>query len=146
MITEFHRLVLVKIRKPPENVINEDIQWFCQTLGLFGLRDRNSSCFRVFIELLKASKGNYPLSSDEIAYKLDLSRGTVVHHLTKLIESGLVSIEDGKYILRVSNLQEVVAEIEKDTKRVFENLKEIARDIDEDLGLIARKKKSSEVI
>ncbi len=139
MIHTFTKVTIVKIRKPQSKVLNDDLQWFCQTLGLFGLRDKNSSCFRVFIELLKAAKGNYPLTSDELAYRCELSRGTVVHHLTKLIASGLVSIEDNKYILRVSNLEELVSEIEKDTKRVFEGLYDIAKDIDDQMGLETRR-------
>ena len=146
MIHEFRKIMIVKLKKPSSSAMNADIQWFCQTLGLFGMRDKNSSCFRIFIELLKAAKGNYPLASDDLAYKLDLSRGTVIHHLQRLIESGLVSIEDGKYVLRVSNLEDLVAEIKKDTERVFGDLKEMAKDIDKDLGLSRRKEKNKEVI
>jgi len=146
MIHEFRRIMIVKLKKPSSNAMNADIQWFCQTLGLFGMRDKNSSCFRIFIELLKAAKGNYPLASDDLAYKLDLSRGTVIHHLQRLIESGLVSIEDGKYILRVSNLEDLVSEIKKDTERVFGDLREMAKEIDFDLGLARRKEKNKEIV
>ena len=138
MIHGFTKVTIVRIRKPQAKVLNDDLQWFCQTLGLFGLRDKNSSCFRVFIELLKAAKGDYPLTSDEIAHRCGLSRGTVIHHLTKLISSGLVTIEDNKYILRVSNLEELVREIKADTERVFEGLYDIAKDIDDKLGLERR--------
>jgi len=129
------RITIVKYRKPLKKNINEDLQWFGSSLGLFNLRDRNSSCFRIFIELVKSSRKKKPLSSDELAYKTGLSRGTVIHHLNKLIGSGMVVSEKNKYILRVENLKVLVDEIEKDIKRACSDLKEIAKNIDEELGL-----------
>ncbi|MBW2987041.1 helix-turn-helix domain-containing protein [Candidatus Woesearchaeota archaeon] len=146
MITEFKKLTIVKIRKPAKKLINKDLQWFCQSLGLFSARDKNSSCFRIFIELLKAAKQHRPISSDELAYRLNLSRGTVVHHLTNLISSGLIVVEKGKYILRVSNLEELIDEIRRDTDNVFLNLKAIARDIDTELGMEKRDYETTEIV
>ena len=88
----------------------------------------------IFIELLKSAKKKEPLSSDEIAEKLSLSRGTVIHHLNKLMESGLVLYEKKRYILRVENLSILVEEIEKDIRRTCDNLKKVAMDIDHMLG------------
>lgn len=138
MIHEFRKVTIVSIRKPSRKVVNADLQWFCSSLGLFGLRDKNSSCFRIFIELLKASKTKKPLTSDELAFRLGLTRGTVVHHLNKLINSGFVIVDGNKYILRVSNLEELVDVIAKDTKSIFSNLKDVAKDLDEQLGLEKR--------
>jgi len=129
------RITIVRYSKPLKKSINEDLQWFGSSLGLFNLRDRNSSCFRIFIELVKSSRKKKPLSSDELAYKTGLSRGTVIHHLNKLIGSGMVVSEKNKYILRVENLKVLVDEIEKDIKRACSDLKEIAKNIDEELGL-----------
>src|SRR3989344_7938323 len=80
------RITIVKIQKPMRQNINEELQWFGNSLGLFGLRDKDQSCFRIFIELLQATKSKEGLTSDEIAYKLDLSRGTVMHHVNKMID------------------------------------------------------------
>jgi len=138
MHTEFRRVTIVKIRKPAQKIVNQDLQWFCSTLGLFSLRDKNSSCFRIFVELLKSAKQSRPISSDEIGYKLGLTRGTVVHHLNRLIDSGMIINEGNGYTLRVNNLEELVDEIKKDTDRVFDNLKSVAQDLDNDLGFEKR--------
>jgi predicted transcriptional regulator len=139
MIHEFTKLTIVRITKPAQttvqNAVNDDLKWLGSSLGLFSLRDKNSSCFRVFIELLKAAKVNHPMSSDEISLRTKLSRGTVVFHLDKLISSGLVTIENSKYILRLAKLESLVDQLKSDTEKVFTNLKEIARDIDSELGL-----------
>ena len=75
------------------------------------------------------------MSSDELAYRLGLSRGTVVHHLHKLLDSGIVVPTERGYILRVNNLQNLIDEVEKDTIRAITDLKKMAKEIDEGLGL-----------
>ena len=132
---EHQKITIIKFRKPLKKDINEELQWLGSSLGLFNLRDRDSSCFRIFIELVKSSRKKKPLSSDELAYKTGLSRGTIIHHLNKLIGSGIVVNEKSKYILRVENLKVLVDEIEKDVQRACSDLKEIAKNIDEELGL-----------
>jgi len=143
MKTEFEKITLQKVRKPSEQNLNADMQWFSNTLGLFTERDKEKSCFRVFIELIKAARKKRGLTSDEIALKSNLSRATVIHHLNKLIESGLVSSKNNYYFLRTNNLEELVDEIKKDTLRVFQDLKIMAEDIDSQLGMISRKDNST---
>lgn len=129
------KITIVNIRKPSQHNLNQELQWLGTSLGLFNLRDKDKSTFRVFIELLKSTKGDKPLTSDELSARLDLSRGTIIHHINKLMESGLVIHERNKYILRVENLKSLIEEVEKDIKRACDDLKEVAKEIDERLGL-----------
>jgi len=128
------KITIVKIRRAPEGNINRELQWLGNSLGLFGLRDRDSSCFRVFITIVKRAKRNETISSDEIAERLNLSRGTVVHHLNKLMSSGIVIKDTGGYILRENNLLRVVKDVQRDVQNMFTELEEVAKDIDEKLG------------
>ncbi len=128
------KITIIKIRKPKPH-INEELQWFGTSLGLFNLRDKDKSCFRIFIELLKNAKKEKPLTSDELAFKLNLSRGTVVHHLNKLREAGLVVYTNKGYALRVSNLKTLIDELERDLMRTCNDLKKIANDIDRKINL-----------
>ncbi len=130
-----HRITIVSVSKPVRQNINDELQWFGSSLGLFGLRDKDKSCFRIFIELLKSTKAKKPMTSDEIAHNLHLSRGTVVHHLNKLMEAGIVVNYHNKYLLRVENLGALIEELRKDIKRTIDDLGEIAEDIDKLLGL-----------
>jgi len=129
------RITIMSIRKPVQKNVNQELQWLGSSLGLFNLRDKDKSCFRVFIELIKNAKLGKPLSSDEIAYSLGLSRGTVVHHLNKLLDSGIVVEAERGYILRVSNLRGLIGEVEKDLERTLDELREMAEEIDSSLGL-----------
>ena len=135
MFIHRQRITIIKHRKPSDKDLNKQLQWLGSSLGLFNLRDKDKSCFRIFIELIKASKQKIPLTSDELAARSNLSRGTVVHHLNKMMRAGLVVSHKNKYLLRVENLETLVAEIQKDIKRTMNDLKEIAEQIDKELGL-----------
>lgn len=140
------KITVIKLRKTAEKDVNKDLQWFAESLGLFSERDKEKSCFRVFLELIKASRRGKALSSDEIAIRANLSRATVVHHLHKLTESGLINHYQNRYLLRVDNLENLVLEIKKDLMRTFEDLQDIAKDLDEELGLIKRSKTKTSTI
>ena len=128
------KLTIIKVRRNPQDNINKELQWLGNSLGLFSVRDKDSSCFRVFITLVRKAKRNEAVSSDDIAERLHLTRGTVVHHLTKLMDSGLVIREKEGYLLRESNLQHVVKNIQRDVRALFLEMEEVAKDIDESLG------------
>lgn len=135
MFIKISKITITRLRKPENHNINHELQWFGDSLGLFGLRDKDKSCFRVFIELLKSAKKNEGLTSDEIAFKLSLTRGTVVHHINKLMEAGIVINKNNKYFLRVENLKELVKALKTDIEKSFNELEGMANEIDNVLGL-----------
>lgn len=131
MIHSFKRITIVSIRRPGPKTLNQEIQQFSNSLGLFNLRDKEKSCYRIFIELMKSAKSDKPLSSDELAYKLNLTRGTVVHHLNRLMDSGMAVAHRNKYMLRTKNLAELIEKLDKDTKEFFKEIRKLAKEIDE---------------
>ncbi len=124
------KITLIKIRGSGGRNLNENLQWLGASLGLFNLRDKDKSCFRLFIELLRAAKKREPISSDDLADRLKLSRGTVIHHINKLMNAGIVVPEGNQYVLRVDTLAGTIKEIEKDTKRLLEDIQDVAKDLD----------------
>ena len=116
----FTRITIIRSSKPAKDDINRQLQWFGGTLGLFNLRDKDKSCFRVFITLLQGLKENKKMTSDEIAMRTRLSRGTVVHHLNKLMDSGIVVNQRNKYSLRMDNLEEMVEHIKRDADEAWQ--------------------------
>ena len=75
------KYTIIKVRKTNYSDVNSDLQWIGNSFGLFGNRDKDSSCFRIFIKLYRNARQSKYLSSDDIAEGLNLSRATVVHHL-----------------------------------------------------------------
>ncbi len=134
MIVRRQRITIIRASLPRKREINDEIMWLGKSLGLFSERDSESSLYRVFVELIKSSRSG-AISSDELAYRLGLSRGTVVHHLNKLLESGMIVREGRGYLLRDANLEALVDELRKDLRRTMDTLKEIARQIDDELGI-----------
>lgn len=124
------RITIIQTSKPVKHDLNQELQWFAHTLGLFGERDKDKSCFRLFLELLKAIKEQKSLSSDELAEKTRLSRGTVVHHLNELMRKGVVIPSGKKYVLREENLHSLIEDIKKDFDRMFKELEKSAEMID----------------
>jgi len=129
------KITIINITPPKIEDVNHDLQYFGTSLGLFGLRDKDRSCYRVFVELLKAAKMKAGLTSDELAFCLDLSRGTVVHHLNKLMDAGICIRSRGRYFLREDNLQVVVEELKKDLDENMKNLMHVAKEIDQWMGI-----------
>ncbi|HLC56365.1 MAG TPA: winged helix-turn-helix domain-containing protein [Candidatus Nanoarchaeia archaeon] len=135
MTTYFRRVTIVKVSKPKQVDVNEGLQWLSNSLGLFGTRDKDKSSFRIFIELLKVAKIGKGLSSDQLAERANLTRGTIIHHLNNLIEQGIVICKDNKYYLRVNNLEELIKNLRSDIDEVFNELKEMAEELDKELNL-----------
>jgi len=136
----FTRITIIRIRKPDieqnkEHSVNSELQFLGESLGLFNERDKDKSCFRIFIVMLKALKNGHHLTSDEIAERTNLTRGTVIHHLTRLMESGIVVSQKNYYMLAVDNMEELVDLVKSNLVKTFDNLKPVARSIDKKLEL-----------
>lgn len=129
------KITILQIRKPLRTTLNEELQWFGSSLGLFNLRDRDKSCFRVFIELLKAAKAGTPVSSDQLAERLGLTRATVIHHISTLMEKGIVISHGRGYMLREANLKLLVEDLKQDMNRTYDEIAKVAEDLDGFLGL-----------
>lgn len=129
------RITIISIAKPKQIDVNEELQWMGDSLGLFHLRDKDKSCFRIFVEVIKAAKEDKPLSSDEIAEKTGITRGTAVHHLNKMMESGLILQQKNRYFLRDPNLEILLEDLKRDFETVYEELKKTAKEIDRMLGM-----------
>ncbi|MEM1582044.1 MAG: helix-turn-helix domain-containing protein [Candidatus Bathyarchaeia archaeon] len=116
----------------------KDLEWICKSLGFLEPRDRKKTAFRIFKALLEATRENKGLTSDELAAELSLTRGTMVHHLNRMIKSGLVIYHEGTYKLRGRSLKSTIEETHRDINRIFENLYKIAESIDRAYNLFSR--------
>ncbi len=132
------KITIIHSRKPTSKDVNKDLQWFSNSLGLLTDRDKEKSCFRIFIVLLRALKNNELLSSDEIAERSNLTRATVIHHMQNLINKGIVISRANKYFLREDNLEDLIYELKNDLLKSFEELEKMAKYLDKELGLVRR--------
>lgn len=129
---------ILAVRTLPTVDAEKDLEWICRGFGFLEPRDRKKTAYRIFKAIVEAARCNDGLSSDELAEKLALTRGTVVHHLNKMIKSGLVIHHEGQYKLRGRSLKRTIEEAQRDVNRVFEDLYKVAETIDQTLGLLSR--------
>lgn len=131
----FRKITIINVRQAPTNDVNEQLQIIGGTLGLFSLRDKDKSCFRIFITLLHSLRHGHGLSSDEIALLTGLSRGTVVFHLNKLMASGIVEPDHGRYLFTFDSIEELVERVEQNVHKTLAELKDTAKGVDQQLNL-----------
>ena len=129
------QITLKKVRSPAPGSLDEDIDYLCKSLGYFSQRDKYDTAGKIFRLLVKeACDSEKCLTSDEIANKINLTRGAVVHHLNNFMSVGIVIKEHNRYRLRSTSLQKSLEEIEDDIHRIMEQMIKIAVEIDERLG------------
>ena len=128
-------LIIKNLKPLPERDMKKDLEWFCDSFGIIGERDKEKTGFKIFKIILNSTKEGDPLKINDITVKTKLSRTTVIHHLKRMEESGLVIEKKRNYELRMECLHKVVDEIENDILRSLKEIKQIAKDIDEDLEI-----------
>jgi len=135
MLLMTQHIIIKKINSPAPGNINDDIDFICKSLGYFSPRDKQDTAGKIFRLLVKnACQPGTCLTSDEIAEKLNLTRGAIVHHLNNFISAGLVIKERNKYRLRSPSLQKSIEEIKEDIDRIIDEVLKIASEIDQKLG------------
>ena len=130
--------MIIDVKMPSTTDLGSDVEWFCKCFGFLESRDKEKTAWKIFKALLEVTKEGKGLSSDELAEKVGLTRGTMVHHLNKLTKSGLVIRREGRYELRGRSLQRTVREIKRDIERIFENVEQVAEGVDKNLDLTYR--------
>lgn len=128
------RVTIINVEAPENADLNAELQWLGATLGLFGRRDKDSSCFRIFITLVRAAQHEKTLSSDQIAQHCKLSRGTVVHHLNRLRDTGLIQPATQGYRLSATSMEESLNQLENELQDMISLMRAVAKDIDKKLS------------
>ena len=132
----YKKITIIQLdTEPPVANIDQELQFLGTSLGLFGMRDKDRSLYRIFIALVRALKSKQELTSDELAYQLELTRGTVVHHLNNLLSSGIVIEKNNRYKMRSEKLSELLKNMKSDVEKTYDELISVAEHIDEKLGL-----------
>jgi predicted transcriptional regulator len=132
-------IIIRKIRSPAPGNLDADIDYVCKSLGYFSKRDKQDTAGKIFRLLVKeACEPEECLTSDEIAERLDLTRGAIIHHLNNFILAGIAIKENNRYRLRSASIQKSLEEIKTDIERIMDQMIKIASEIDEQLGLYYR--------
>lgn len=129
------KVTIVRERVRSQHSVNDLLLLLGQSLGLFSLRDKDKSCYRIFITLVKALKARVELTSDELAHQTGLTRGTVIHHLNRLMEAGIVTNYKNKYFIDYPSLEALVEDMRKTVNNALDDISSMAKRIDEVLNI-----------
>jgi predicted transcriptional regulator len=132
------------VRKLSTIDFEKDLEWICRSFAFMEPRDKRKTAYNIFRAIVETARTNEGLSSDQLAEKLALSRGTMIHHLKKMMKSGLVIRHENQYKLRDRSLKSTIEEVQRDINRIFEDLQNVAETIDDTLGLLSRRGRGGE--
>lgn len=131
-------ILIRRIEIPEAGTVESDIDWLARSLGFASPRDREETALKVFHLIVEGAVHRAGLTSEQLALELDLTRAAVLHHVKNYIAAGLIRQDRTLYTLRTRSLLRTIEEVELDTQRIFSDLKKIAREVDERLGLVTR--------
>jgi len=135
MLQSLKQFIIRKLREPTEKQLDKDIEWICNSFGFITPRDQDKTAFIILKALIKSAKENKGLTSEELAELVEPTIGSVIYHLKKLMKAGLVVKLDSTYELRINSLLATIEEIEKEISLTLADIKQIAVDIDNKVGL-----------
>lgn len=124
-------ITIIHRERPYSDELEENIQWLLSSLGV-----ADAMLERYARILTHIAKNN--LNATELAEILGDPRTSVSYHVSKLVDMGLITREGRSYRLRATTFLRSIEEMERDVIRMFEDLKKVARTIDEKMGLPRR--------
>jgi len=127
-------ITLRNIQKPYEKNIKRDIFWICDSFGFANGRDIDSMSKRTLLILLNRLRDEIGISSDRIAQDLGVSPSRVNYHIRSLMEAGLLYRNRKLIFLRQPSLKSAIEEMRKDANRIFDELSEVAEEVDAAFG------------
>ena len=130
-------LTVVRARPRPPRAPGDEgdaLEIFCRRLQIISRRDMDGTVTVVFRSMLMQGRIR-PVGSSELAEMTRLNRVTIIHHLQRLEQMGLVEHTERKYRLRVHDLSEAVEQMREEMMRSFEEAESLATQLDKQMGM-----------
>lgn len=118
------------IEKPDLNDAEGIIRWFCNVFGLSNPEAENPVEEQILKTFVAAARDGKGLSSSELDLESKLARSTVIYHLNRFRDAGLLVKRGRKYYLRAGEMEKVIQEIGYDLERELRGLIDTARRLD----------------
>lgn len=129
------QIILNRLSAPAQKRLNEDVEWLCRSMGLVKGRDTDETALRLFRAVLFSLAEHRRLTSDGLAEELRIKRAVVNYHLRQFIDAGLLTREKYHLLLRGGSMRRTLLEVKRDADRIFDDLFEIAAEVDAALGI-----------
>lgn len=113
---------------------DEELARLCRLLHIASQRDTEGTVVQVVRILVE--KGREPVGSSDLSKETGINRVTVLHHLKRLAEAGVVEKRESQYMFAYDNFEDMVQMMREETVRMFEEMEQIAKKIDDDFNLV----------
>jgi predicted transcriptional regulator len=131
-----HRILITRLDRAPVPDRHHDLAWLCTSIGLSSGRDTEYIALQVvqaLIERIAGEENGVPV--ELIAADLGIAPARVNHHLRHLVDAGIVFRRNRRIFLRGGSLYATVRELRRDVNRVFDDIEESARELDDLYGI-----------
>lgn len=118
------------IEKPDQNDAEGIIRWYCDVFGLSNPDAENPIEEQILKSFVEAARDGKGLSSSEMDLETKLARSTVIYHLNRFRDAGLIVKRGRKYFLRAAKMEGVIQEIGYDLERELRGLVDNAKRLD----------------
>ncbi|MGC8586301.1 MAG: hypothetical protein ACP5K5_02015 [Candidatus Micrarchaeia archaeon] len=129
------KIVIKSIERPRAETPDALIKWFC---NVFDLDDEIEA--EMLKRFIKAASANRGISSSEFKFG-SVARSTVIYHLNRFIDAGLVVRKGRKYIFRGSNMSSLIEEMEYDINREMQRMLDFAKELDRQMSRSKQQKR-----
>ncbi len=133
--SDMSELKIKKINKPKKGDVEEDIGWFCSSLGLCSGRDTEFTSTRIITDILNKIAEDERVFSESIARDVGITQGLVNHHLRNLINAGVLVREKKQISIKGGSLKQAIKEMRRKALNMLEDIEEMAEEIDNELGI-----------
>ncbi|MCL5404439.1 MAG: hypothetical protein M1125_01185 [Candidatus Marsarchaeota archaeon] len=124
-------IVIRSVEKRRSTNPAEFVRWMCEVFDLANTDDNGKAIEQEILEkLIIASRLNTGISSSEIKPSSNVARSTIIYHLNRLIDTGLVVKRGRKYYLRGADMTSAIKEVEYDIEREMSSLLDAASEFD----------------
>ena len=110
--------------------IDSELASLCKMMRIMSDRDTDGTLPQVLKIMMVEGRGK-PVGGSDLSRISGINRITIIHHLGRLEDAGLVRRTEGKYILKIQSAEDMLMEFRKGMERHFSEMDEMARMIDE---------------
>ncbi len=128
------KITIHSTARPVRNNPDDIIRWICVELGFSNGLDEDNVVEKMLAELAEAAHDNRGLTSSELHKGKGPSRSTIIYHLNRFIDCGLVVKQGRQYYLRAMELSKALEEVEYDIDIEMKKMINMANEYDRALS------------
>ena len=124
------KIVIRDVERPDSKNPNAMMRWFLAVFDLGDGNEANTIEAQILGQLVKVGYKGEGISSADLKLKPPIPRSTVIYHLNRLMELGIIVKRGRKYYLRATEMTKVFEEIEYDIQREMQRMIDMAKEFD----------------